>query len=138
MTNEDTQFLKSISILSEVGEDALGDMAESMERRQYHSGEVVLLKGELPTTLFFVREGKVAVHVKPKKGEAFTKELAQGDFFGEMSFLEGTSAMASIKAAQDGTEILAIPHQKMEAVMRDQPGVRQALLNTIAARRGTS
>lgn len=135
MADEDTRFLKSVRILAEVDEDSLGTMAERMERKTYHSGEFVLMKGEVPTTLFIIREGSVLVNIRPKKGDPFTKALSPGDFFGEMSFLEGTAATASIKATQDGTEILAIPHSSIESVMASQPAVRQALLDTIASRR---
>ena len=59
--------------------------------------------------------------------------IGPGDFFGEMSVLDGRPRTASVIA--DGpTTCLALPTWDFEAVLRDEPSVAIAILRELAGR----
>jgi CRP-like cAMP-binding protein len=62
-------------------------------------------------------------------------ELKAGEFFGEVSLLESTSATATIKAVEDGTEILMIPHDSFQALLKEHPVLEKSLRDRIAERK---
>ena len=76
--------------------------------------------------------------VNPKsKDMTQVAELKPGQFFGEMSLLEDKMAEATLKAGEDGTEIVTIPQQPFRAVMAAQPAIRAAIEQRIVSRRAS-
>ena len=139
MPNEDTIFLKtSVDVLSFFDPEQLRRVTPDIERKEYNKGETVIFKGQITDAFHIIKKGKVIVMLKPKPGEAAAAagvELKAGDFFGEMSLLEDIAATASVKAAEDGVEILMIPHASFQKLIDMQPLLKKALLDKIAARR---
>jgi len=134
MPFDDTLFLKSqVDILSFFDEVQLRRVTPDIEHRHYSKGEVILLKGEVTSGFYIVKKGKVAVLVKPKGGAETTKELPAGGFFGEISLLEDTAATASVKALENDTEVLTIPHESFQKLLQMQPLLKKALLDKVAA-----
>src|SRR5262249_48943811 len=111
MPFDDTIFLKTkVDLLSFFNEVQLRNVTPDIERRSYAKGDMVVLKGEILNNFYIVKKGKVAVLWNPTSGEAKTRELGAGGFFGEISLLEDASATASVKALENDTEVLMIPH----------------------------
>lgn len=138
MPNEDTVFLKtSVDVLSFFDPEQLRRVTPDIEHRAYNKGETVIFKGQITEGFYIIKKGKVSVLLKPKAGEssAATVELVTGDFFGEISILEETAATASIKAAEDGTDILTIPHASFQKLLEMQPLLKKGLLDKVAKRR---
>lgn len=136
MPFDDTMFLKNkVDILSLFNEDQLRKVTPDIEHQNYAKGETVLLKGEVTSGFYIIKRGKVSV--LSRKGEVeHRKELQAGEFFGEISLLEDTAATASIKAVEDGTEVLMIPHQSFQKLLQMHPIIKKALLDRVAADRG--
>ena len=139
MPNEDTIFLKtSVDVLSFFDPEQLRRVTPDIERKEYKKDETVIFKGQITDAFYIIKKGRVLVALKPKPGQAAAAagvELKAGDFFGEMSLLEDIAATASVKAAEDGVEILMIPHASFQKLIDMQPLLKKALLDKIAARR---
>ena len=138
MPNEDTIFLKtSVDVLSFFDPEQLRRVTPDIERKEYKKDETVIFKGQITDAFYIIKKGRVKVALKPKPGEAAAAsvELKAGDFFGEMSLLEDIAATASVKAAEDGVEILMIPHASFQKLMDMQPLLKKGLLEKINARR---
>ncbi|MBI4051714.1 MAG: cyclic nucleotide-binding domain-containing protein [Elusimicrobia bacterium] len=136
MPQDDTIFLKTkVDILSFFNEAQLRRITPDIEHCIYAKGQMILLKGEVTTGFFIVKKGKVAVIQKSKTGSLVTQELSTGDFFGEISMLEGMTATASIKAVEEDTEVLIIPHASFQTLLEMQPLLKQALLEKASSRK---
>lgn len=136
MPQEDTIFLKTkVDILSFMNEEQLRRVTPDIEHTAYSKGDVVILKGEVTNGFYIVKKGKVAVAIKRKDGPPTNCELAAGEFFGEISMLQDTAATASVKAVEDGTEVLMIPHDSFRKLLEMQPLLKQAVLQKAAARK---
>ncbi len=100
--------------------------------RRCAAGERILCEGQASQSLFVVLDGVVAVlkGVQTGQGSAVAteaegqffriKELGPGSVFGEMSFIDGHPASATVMAEQP-CAVLAIHHSELDA---DAEGVR--------------
>ena len=95
----------------------------------FPADHVIAREGEIGTGFFVVVDGAVRV-VRDGKTIA---TLGPGDFFGELSVLDGRPRNASVIA--DGpTTCLALPTWDFEAVLREEPSVTLAILRELAGR----
>lgn len=90
---------------------------------------VIARQGEIGTGFFIVADGRVRV---VRDGTAIA-HLGPGEFFGELSVLDGGPRVAQV-VADVPTVCLAIPTWDFEKVLREEPGVALAVLKVVAAR----
>jgi len=136
MPNDDTIFLKSkVDVLGFFNEDQLRRVTPDIERQSYNKGETVVFKGEVTSGFYIVKKGKVTLLIKGKDGAPKAKELPAGDFFGEISILEDAPMEGTVKAAEDGTEVLTIPSRSFQKLLEMMPIMRKSLTDKIIARR---
>lgn len=136
---EDVAFFKqNVELLSALDDATLGRLASEIERKTYKKDHTIMMRGQFSDGLSVIRSGKVVVLARtdPKKKDMVqVAELKPGDYFGEMSLLEDRMAEATLKAGEDGTEILTIPQQPFRVVLEAQPAMKAAIEAKIAARR---
>lgn len=138
MPFDDTIFLKkNVDVLSFFSEEQLRLITAQVDRKTYKNGQTVVMQGEIANCFYIIKKGKVAVQVKQGQGKEKVKlaELKSGDFFGEVSLLENTAAIATIKAIEDDTEILMLNHDAFHDMLKKMPALEKALKDRIAARR---
>jgi CRP/FNR family transcriptional regulator, cyclic AMP receptor protein len=96
---------------------------------EFPAERVIARQGEIGTGLFIIVEGRVRV----VRDGGIIARLGPGDFFGELSVLDGAPRNASV-IADDPTTCLALATWDAERVLREQPGVALAVLRVLAAR----
>jgi CRP/FNR family transcriptional regulator, cyclic AMP receptor protein len=90
---------------------------------------VIARQGEIGTGFFVVVDGRVRV---VRDGSTVAR-LGPGEFFGELSVLDGGPRVAQV-IADEPTRCLALPTWDVERVLREQPGVALAVLRVVAGR----
>ena len=109
--------------------DGMAAVAQAVVEVDFPADRTIARQGEIGTGLFIVAEGAVRV---VRDGEIIAR-LGPGEFFGELSVLDGGPRNASVIA--DGlTTCLALATWDAERVLREQPGVALAVLRVLAAR----
>lgn len=132
----DTIFLKTqVDVLSFFNEEQLRRVTPDIERTAYNAGQVVMLKGEISSAFYILKKGKVVASGKTKEKGPFTIELKGGDFFGEISLIDNAVMDTTIKATEDGTEVLMIPSTSFHKLLEMQPLLKKTLLDKAAARK---
>jgi CRP/FNR family transcriptional regulator, cyclic AMP receptor protein len=96
---------------------------------EFPAERVIARQGEIGTGLFVVAEGRVRV---VRDGSLVT-HLGPGEFFGELSVLDGGPRVAQV-VAEVPTTCLALATWDAERVLRDEPGVALAVLRVLAGR----
>jgi CRP/FNR family transcriptional regulator, cyclic AMP receptor protein len=96
---------------------------------EFPAGRTIAREGEIGTGLFVIESG--AVHVA--RGGVVVARLGPGDFFGELSVLDGGPRIAAV-IADAPTVCLAIATWDLERVLTDHPGAALAVLRVVAAR----
>ena len=61
------------------------------------------------------------------------RTLGPGDYFGEISMIDGRPRSATVTAVEP-MRVLAIPHQEFESVIDQDPDFARHLLKTLCAR----
>jgi len=84
-------------------------MTKDYEIKEYQKKQTIYEEGDAPSMVCFVNKGKVKTWKMSGEGKEFiTGVLGQGDFFGYIAMLEGTSYTDSATALED-TELALIP-----------------------------
>lgn len=87
------------------------------EERVVHSGTTIVEEGIRPNALFIVIRGRFDVGVETLDDAPLAK-LEAGEWIGEISFLEGSPASATIVADQESA-VLVIDHQVLNERIRE-------------------
>jgi CRP/FNR family transcriptional regulator, cyclic AMP receptor protein len=105
---------------------AIGDRALEVEFPAEH---VIARQGEIGTGFFVVIEGHVRV---VRDGDVIAR-LGPGDFFGEMSVIDGLPRVAQV-VTSDPTTCLALASWEFERVVLEHPTIGLAILRGLSAR----
>ena len=131
---EKIELLQSVSIFWDLNEDELGHIADKMVAKHFENGNYIFLEDSEGEQCFFVLEGSVKVTRLSNDGrEVILAMLNEGDFFGEMSLLDGESRSANVIALEK-TKVLTLDRNDFIAVVNDYPQIAVQLLKELARR----
>ena len=131
---EKIELLQSVSIFWDLNEIDLGHIADKMVAKHFENGNYIFLEDSEGEQCFFVLEGSVKVTRLSKDGrEVILAMLNEGDFFGEMSLLDGESRSANVIALEK-TKVLTLDRNDFIAVVNDYPQIAVQLLKELARR----
>jgi CRP-like cAMP-binding protein len=130
LTREHTiQMLAETRLFAGVDPDGLARIADRISEVEVPADRVIARQGEIGTGFFIIASGMVRV---VRDGETLA-ELGPGDFFGELSVLDGKPRNAQVVSTEP-TTCLALPSWEFETVVREQPSVALAILRELAGR----
>ena len=128
------ELLQSVSLFWDLAEKELGYISEKMVLRHYEAGQMILLEASEGEQCFFVTEGSVEITRLSNEGrEVILAILNDGDFFGEMSLLDGESRSANVIALDD-TKVLTLNRNDFLLVIKEYPQIAIQLLKEMALR----
>ncbi len=124
--------LRACPLFRNVPEPELSHVAQRMRRRSYRRGTVIFHQGDPGDALHVIATGAVKI-VLPSTGgdEAIIATLRPGDFFGELSLLDGGVRSATASAIEQ-TETLVLDRATLHDLLDEQPALRDALLTDLA------
>lgn len=101
--------------------------------RQVSPGDIVTTEGQTLDEVMMIYNGRLAVE---KGGKEFA-ELLDGNFIGEVSFISGGAATATVRAVEP-TRYLAWSRKEIDGLLKRNPSMRlamHALLNSDLSRK---
>lgn len=101
--------------------------------RTYADAELICREGEASAEMFVIRRGAVRVFKASPRGELDLAVLSKGDFFGEMSVLEGLPRDASAQALGEA-EVLVMTAGALLVRLRRDPTFAFELLRRLSGR----
>jgi len=103
-------------------------LAERVELLELHEGETLFEFGEPGDWMCVVKSGTVEMNVRTKTGERVFLESAEaGDFFGEISLLDGGPRTATAVVTKSG-EAIVIDRDDLDELLRIRPAAAMNLL----------
>jgi CRP-like cAMP-binding protein len=123
------ELLAACPLFRGVGADGIAALAGRATEVDFPAGHVIARQGEIGTGFFVVVVGSVRV----VRDGAVLATLGPGEFFGELSVLDGRPRNAMV-AAETAATCLAIASWDFEAVLLANPGLALAILRGVAAR----
>src|SRR5262245_12142002 len=126
----DTTFLSQIQLFAQLDDDERGVLAQAMHERTLAAGAVLFRLGDPGDSMFIVQTGAIELFVKDTAGQKIVLHTATpGDFFGELSLLDGGSRTASATAL-DASNLLVLDREDLQQLFRKRP---DAALDMLAA-----
>ena len=124
-----TLLLAQTQLFAGVDAEGLARIADRITEVDVPADRVIARQGEIGTGFFIIASGSVRV---VRDGETVAV-LGPGDFFGELSVLDGKPRNAQVESTEP-TTCLGLATWDFEAVVREQPSVALAILRELAAR----
>lgn len=117
----DPAFLAKISLFAPLDDDERAVLAQAMVDRQVKPGEVLFRAGEPGDSMFIVVEGGIELSVKDKAGQKIVLHTpTAGEFFGELSLLDGGSRTATATAAE-ASSLYVLDREDMLQLFKKRP-----------------
>jgi CRP-like cAMP-binding protein len=123
------ELLARAPLLDGVDADGIAMIAQRVVEVEFPKGAVIARQGDVGTGFFMVASGSVRV---VRDGETIAT-IGPGDFFGELSVLDGQPRVAQV-VADEPTVCLALATWDFEAVVREEPAVALAIMRGLAGR----
>jgi CRP-like cAMP-binding protein len=101
--------------------------------REYQDGEVICREGDSGCDMFVIRSGAVRITKTSQHGQVDLALLEKGNFFGEMSLLEGLPRDATARAA-GCTRVVVISAGALLVRLRRDPTFALELLHRLSGR----
>lgn len=101
--------------------------------RDYADGELICREGESSSEMFVIQLGRVRITKSSQRGEIDLALLERGNFFGEMSVLEGLPRDASARAIGP-TRVLVMSTGALLVRLRRDPTFAFELLHRLSGR----
>jgi CRP/FNR family transcriptional regulator/CRP/FNR family cyclic AMP-dependent transcriptional regulator len=135
MDTSTVDLLKGVELFSELSEEQLGMIANLVIVKNFNRDETVVLEGDDSVqALYLIATGSVQVYMTGIDGrETILSFLERGDFFGEMSLIDGEPRSASVRTVTDAT-LLVIHRESFLSLLRKSPEIAMALMSELCKR----
>lgn len=129
------ELLKGVDLFSSLSNEQLESLARLVILQNFDKDETIILEDdESVQALFLIAEGEVKVYMTGMdKRETILTLLSKGDFFGEMSLIDGEPRSASVKAVSP-SEVLIIRREHFIQQVRATPDLAMSLLVEMSKR----
>jgi CRP-like cAMP-binding protein len=124
-----TELIGACRLFTGLPDDQLRAIAGSAEEVEFPAGRVIARQGEVGTGFFVVVDGTVRV---VRDGELLAT-LGPGEFFGELSILDGQPRIAQV-VTDEPTRCLALASWDFERILLEHPSLAIGILRGLASR----
>lgn len=126
--------LRRVPLFEALGDEELGWLAEATRRRRFPKNCMVILADDRGDAFFIIESGQAKVSVTAPDGrEVILSVLNPGDFFGDMSLLDGRPRSANVTTLGE-SEMLVLRRPDFLRAVESHPGIAVKLMVTLADR----
>ncbi len=128
------KFLKKVPAFRNFSKENLEQIVDNFKIRHVRKNEAIFYQSDASTELYIILMGKVTVTLQGKGGEEFIlTDLSKGDFFGELSLIDGKSRSATVAASEDSV-FGVLRRESLLRAIKKEPDIAIALLETLVHR----
>ena len=123
-----SELLADVPFFSLLDDQERAALAERLDDVSFPAGKMVFSHGDPGDAMYIVRTGKVEISFKNDTGDKIVLETAtDGDFFGEISLLDGGPRTASAQAVE-ALEAIVVDRGDLDEFIRLRPAAALDLL----------
>jgi len=131
---DNNELLARVPLFTSINAEHLVDLANAMNTRTYRRGEVIFHKDDPGSMLYILKSGQVKITTSSPEGEeVILAILKEGDFFGELSLLDGKPRSASATAMEDTTALTLDRRDLIDSIFQN-PELAINILTSISER----
>ncbi len=128
------EALRKIELFSSLTSEELRRVREKVTIRKFRKNEVILHEEHTSEYMYIILDGEAKVIQVTGEGKGIIVTLHRtGDFFGELSLIDGKTAPATVKATRD-TVTAIISKKDFYGLLYTQHKVLENLLNSLSSR----
>jgi len=125
------ELLAGVDLFAGAPQDCIDALLEAGTTMHTQPGHAVVVQGSDDAGLHVVTSGSAVVELDGRRQE---EVVGPGDYFGELSVIDGRGRAATVSAGEDGLETFAISSLAFWSVLERQPNLARALLRHLAQR----
>ena len=126
--------LRGVPLFSGLGRDQLASLSAVVRQRLYAGGAIILTEGEPGEALFSLKKGSAKVTRADAHGrEVILAFVREGEFFGELSILDGLARSANVIALEE-SEVYIIERSDFVDLIQHHSALSLHLLREMARR----
>lgn len=130
----ETESLKKIELFSSLTGEELRQVREKIVIKKFKKNEIILHEENTNDYMYVILEGEAKVIQVTGEGKGIIVTMHQtGDFFGELSLIDGKTAPATVKATRDSITAI-ISKKDFYSLIYSQKKVLENLLNILSSR----
>ncbi len=128
------EALRSVPLFASLSDDAAIELRNLLTENDVPSKTQVFRKGDTGNAMYLIERGKVRISITDEdRKEIILAELAQGDFFGEMSLIDGRQRSADASVVDDA-RFAVLSRADFLAFVRSNPDVALGMLGALSDR----
>ena len=127
--NQLAEQLAAVPVFAGLSRRQLSKLIDKSKETSHPAGHELAREGAGSLALHLITSGTANVSVHGEQ----TRTLKQGDYFGEISLIDGKPRSATVAAETDLTT-LAVPHIAFQQLLEEEPGFAAGLLKLVCAR----
>lgn len=134
---QDEQFYRDTEAIAfpKLTDEQLALLEPLGERRRLRRGEFVLKAGQREFPLTIMLEGEIEAFEARDGLEQILATTQARDFLGDVSMLQGTSALASARVKSEEAEVLQVPARELRRALAEMPQIGEPIVNALIMRR---
>jgi len=122
-SSQKIDLLEKVPLFSNLSQRHLKEIAKHADQVQVEKGRVLVQQGKTGWEFIFIVEGKARV----EKNGKFVRQLSGGDFFGEISLIDGEPRTATVIAETEMT-ILIVHKPSFDHLLDTIPGLQRKIM----------
>ena len=128
------EALRSVPLFASLDDAAAIELRNLLREQNVSSNTRLFRHGDLGDAMYLIESGRVRISIEDEeKNKVTLAELAQGDFFGEMSLIDGRQRSADAEVIEDGT-LAILSRDSFLSFVRANPEVALKMLSALTDR----
>ena len=128
------EALRSVPLFASLDDDAARDLRDLLSEKTVPQNTRLFRQGDNGDAMYLIESGRVRISIRADdKQEVILAELAQGDFFGEMSIIDGRQRSADAQVIED-SRLAVLSREAFLAFVRKKPDVALEMLSALTDR----
>jgi len=128
------EALRSVPLFASLDDDAARELRSLLSDKRVPQNTRLFRQGDKGDAMYLIESGRVRISIRDEEEqEVILAELAQGDFFGEMSIIDGRQRSADANVMDDA-QLAILSREAFLMFVRSNPDVALEMLSALTDR----
>ncbi len=128
------EALRSVPLFASLDDDAARELRSLLSDKRVPQNTRLFRQGDKGDAMYLIESGRVRISIRDQEDqEVILAELAQGDFFGEMSIIDGRQRSADAKVVDDA-QLAILSREAFLSFVRSNSDVALEMLSALTDR----
>jgi CRP/FNR family transcriptional regulator, cyclic AMP receptor protein len=128
------EALRSVPLFASLDDEAAKELRSLLSEQIVTQNTRLFSKGDKGDAMYLIESGRVRISIRDEdKNDLTLAELAQGDFFGEMSLIDGRQRSADANVTDDA-RLAILSRDNFLSFVRTNPDVALEMLSALSDR----